>query len=128
MARRAAGPSPRLISKEAPLDLSLVSDAPGRAADLDAQCLPGGTLRLRGAGAVAALPGYAAGTWWVQDAAAALPVRLLGPVAGKRVLEIGAAPGGKTAQLAAAGARVTAARPRRAAHRPSAGESRAAPP
>ena len=59
-------------------------------------------------GEVAALPGYEAGTWWVQDAAAALPARLLGPVAGKRVLEIGAAPGGKTAQLAAAGARVTA--------------------
>ena len=94
--------------KEAPLDLSPVSDTPGGAAELDAQCLPGGTLRLRDAGAVAALPGYAAGTWWVQDAAAALPVRLLGPVAGKRVLEIGAAPGGKTAQLAAAGARVTA--------------------
>ena len=54
------------------------------------------------------LPGYDEGAWWVQDAAAALPVRLLGPVAGKRVLEIGAAPGGKTAQLAAAGARVTA--------------------
>ena len=97
---------------EAPLDLSLVSNAPEGAADLaarlDARRLPGGTLRRRGAGDVTALAGYEAGAWWVQDAAAALPVRLLGPLAGKRVLEIGAAPGGKTAQLAAAGARVTA--------------------
>ena len=97
---------------EAPLDLSLVSNAPDGAAELaarlDARCLPGGTLRRRGAGNVTALAGYEEGAWWVQDAAAALPVRLLGPLAGKRVLEIGAAPGGKTAQLAAAGARVTA--------------------
>ena len=97
---------------EPPLDLSLVSDAKDSAAEIctapGAQRLPGGTVRLRGAGGVAALPGYEAGTWWVQDAAAALPVHLLGPVAGKRVLEVGAAPGGKTAQLAAAGARVTA--------------------
>ena len=97
---------------EAPLDLSVVSDGPGRAGELaaalDARRLPGGTLRLGAVREVAALAGYGAGAWWVQDAAAALPVRLLGPVAGKRVLEIGAAPGGKTAQLAAAGARVTA--------------------
>ena len=97
---------------EAPLDLSPVPDAAGGVPDLSEALggtrLPGGTLRLRAAGEVTALPGYAAGAWWVQDAAAALPVRLLGPVAGKRVLEIGAAPGGKTAQLAAAGALVTA--------------------
>ncbi len=48
------------------------------------------------------------GDWWVQDAAAALPVRLLGDIAGKTVLDICAAPGGKTMQLAAAGAQVTA--------------------
>ena len=106
---------------EAPLDLSLVSNAPEGAvelaagldaaelaAGLDARCLPNGTLRRRGTGDVRALAGYETGAWWVQDAAAALPVRLLGPLAGKRVLEIGAAPGGKTAQLAAAGAQVTA--------------------
>ena len=95
-----------------PLDLSPVADAEERVQALcealGAKRLPGGTLRLRGAGEVTRLKGYDAGAWWVQDAAAALPVRLLGPVAGKRVLEIGAAPGGKTAQLAAAGARVTA--------------------
>ncbi len=97
---------------EAPLDLSLASDALDRAMDLaaalGARRLPSGTLRLHRAGDVASLPGYASGAWWVQDAAAALPVRLLGPLSGRQVLEIGAAPGGKTAQLAAAGARVVA--------------------
>jgi 16S rRNA (cytosine967-C5)-methyltransferase len=57
---------------------------------------------------VTALPGFAEGGWWVQDAAAALPARLLGNVAGQRVADLCAAPGGKTAQLAAAGAVVTA--------------------
>ena len=97
---------------EPPLDLTL---GPGtEATELalierhGALRLPGGTLRLAGAGMIAELPGYAAGDWWVQDAAAALPVRLLGPIAGRRVVDLCAAPGGKTAQLAAAGARVTA--------------------
>ncbi len=54
------------------------------------------------------LPGFGEGAWWVQDAAAALPVRLLGDVAGRPVLDLCAAPGGKTAQLASLGARVTA--------------------
>ena len=58
--------------------------------------------------AVAELPGYAEGAWWVQDAAAALPVRLLAPVSGERVIDLCAAPGGKTAQIAATGAAVTA--------------------
>ena len=97
---------------EPPLDLSPVTDAEDHVetlrATLGAQRLPGGTLRLRGAGEVTRLAGYEAGEWWVQDAAAALPARLLGSIAGKRVLEIGAAPGGKTAQLAAADARVVA--------------------
>ena len=97
---------------EPPLDLSPLTDTEERdqalCAALAAERLPGGTLRLRGAGEVTRLAGYAAGEWWVQDAAAALPARLFGPVVGKQVLEIGAAPGGKTAQLAAAGARVTA--------------------
>ena len=95
-----------------PLDLSPLADSEDHiealCTALDAERLPGGTLRLRGAGDVTGLKGYEAGQWWVQDAGAALPARLLGPVAGKRVLEIGAAPGGKTAQLAATGARVTA--------------------
>ena len=98
--------------QEPPLDLSLAAGSEDQAealrAALAAERLPGGRLRLRGAGAVTRLAGYDAGAWWVQDAAAALPARLLGQVAGKHVLEIGAAPGGKTAQLAAAGAQVTA--------------------
>ena len=97
---------------EPSLDLSPVADREDGTESLRtalaAKRLPGGTLRLRGAGEVTRLAGYEAGEWWVQDAAAALPARLFGPVAGKHVLEIGAAPGGKTAQLAAAGARVTA--------------------
>ncbi|HXI87122.1 MAG TPA: RsmB/NOP family class I SAM-dependent RNA methyltransferase, partial [Parvularculaceae bacterium] len=67
-----------------------------------------GSIRLTGAGDVAQLPGFRDGEWWVQDAAAALPARLLGDVAGKRVFDLCAAPGGKTLQLAAAGARVIA--------------------
>src|SRR5690606_26858681 len=78
------------------------------AAALGAERLPTGTLRRATGGAIAELPGFAEGAWWVQDAAAALPARLLGNVAGQRVIDLAAAPGGKTLQLAAAGARVTA--------------------
>jgi 16S rRNA (cytosine967-C5)-methyltransferase len=86
-----------------------VKDAPDWAARLKATLLPTGSLRLpAGSARVEALEGYAEGTWWVQDAAAALPVRLFGPLEGRTVVEFGAAPGGKTAQLAAAGARVIA--------------------
>jgi 16S rRNA (cytosine967-C5)-methyltransferase len=67
-----------------------------------------GHVRLPGSQAVEALPGFAEGDWWVQDIAASLPARLLGDVSGKRVLDLCAAPGGKTMQLAAAGAQVTA--------------------
>jgi len=92
-----------------PLDLSVKQDAAAWAERLGARLLPGGTLRLPpGAGDVSRLPGYDEGAWWVQDAAAALPARLLGDVTGKQVIDLCAAPGGKTAQLAAAGARITA--------------------
>lgn len=70
--------------------------------------LPTGSLRLSDGAQISALDGFAEGAWWVQDAAAALPVRLLGDVTGQRVLDLCAAPGGKTLQLAAAGAHVTA--------------------
>jgi 16S rRNA (cytosine967-C5)-methyltransferase len=96
--------------REPPLDLTL-KDETGRealAADLNAHVLPTGTLRIDQRGPVTTLPGFDAGAWWVQDAAAALPVRLLGDIRDLRVLDLCAAPGGKTAQLAAAGARVTA--------------------
>jgi 16S rRNA (cytosine967-C5)-methyltransferase len=90
------------------LDLSAKSDPAGLAAILGATLLPTGSVRLLPSGPVEALAGYADGAWWVQDAAAALVPRLLGPVAGRRVADLCAAPGGKTAALAAAGAHVTA--------------------
>jgi 16S rRNA (cytosine967-C5)-methyltransferase len=93
---------------EAPLDLTLRANAGGWCETLAATRLPTGTLRRAGGGAVASLPGYAEGAWWVQDAAAALPVRLFGDVSGLTVVDLCAAPGGKTAQLADAGAFVTA--------------------
>ena len=92
----------------APLDLSAKGDAAELAAAVGGTLLPTGSVRLANAGQVSALPGYDTGEWWVQDAAAALPARLLGDVTGLSVLDMCAAPGGKTMQLAAAGARVTA--------------------
>jgi 16S rRNA (cytosine967-C5)-methyltransferase len=93
---------------EAPLDLTTRADADFWAGRLEAEKLPTGTLRRASGGAIAELPGFAEGAWWVQDAAATLPARLLGEVAGKRVADLCAAPGGKTLQLCAAGADVTA--------------------
>lgn len=92
----------------APLDLTVKSDAEAWAARLGGTVLPTGSVRLRDAGQVSALPGYDSGAWWVQDAAAALPVQVLDPQPGERVLDLCAAPGGKTMQLAARGAQVTA--------------------
>jgi 16S rRNA (cytosine967-C5)-methyltransferase len=94
--------------KEAPLDLTVRGDPEGWARLLEAEILPTGTLRRVSGGAITALPGYAEGAWWVQDAAAAIPARLFGDIAGKRFIDLCAAPGGKTAQLATAGAIVTA--------------------
>lgn len=88
-----------------PLDLTLKARRPD---GLEGLALPSGTLRLHAPGQITALPGYAEGAWWVQDAAAALPARLLRNMAGERVLDLCAAPGGKTLQLAAFGAHVTA--------------------
>lgn len=92
----------------APLDLTAKGDPVALATALGGVVLPTGTVRLAQAGQVSGLAGYDAGDWWVQDAAAALPVKLLGDVAGLRVLDLCAAPGGKTLQLAAGGADVTA--------------------
>ncbi|MBM3571715.1 MAG: MFS transporter, partial [Alphaproteobacteria bacterium] len=88
-----------------PLDLTIRADAAAWAERLGGKILPTGSLRLRDAGVVAELPGYAEGAWWVQDAAAALPARLLGALAGRTAIDLCAAPGGKTAQLIVAGAR-----------------------
>jgi 16S rRNA (cytosine967-C5)-methyltransferase len=94
--------------REPALDLTVRSDPELWATQLGGLVLPTGSIRAIAHGTVTALPGFAEGVWWVQDAAAALPVRLLGDVAGLRVADLCAAPGGKAAQLAAAGARVTA--------------------
>jgi 16S rRNA (cytosine967-C5)-methyltransferase len=96
------------ISHEPSLDITVKSDAAQWASRLHGEILPTGTVRTLLQGSVTMLPGFAEGQWWVQDAAAALPARLFGDVAGKSIADLCAAPGGKTAQLALAGARVTA--------------------
>jgi 16S rRNA (cytosine967-C5)-methyltransferase len=93
---------------EPALDLTVKQDAESWAERLRGRVLPTGTVRTLAHGAISLLPGFSEGAWWVQDAAAALPVRLLGDVQGKRIAELCAAPGGKTAQLALAGAKVSA--------------------
>jgi len=93
---------------EPPLDLTAKTDAAAWAARLGGRLMPNDTVRLVDAGVVTALPGFSEGAWWVQDLAASLPVRLFGDVSGLEVADLCAAPGGKTAQLAAGGARVTA--------------------
>lgn len=90
------------------LDLTAKAPSAELAAQIGGTLLPLGTIRLANCGAVPALHGYAEGLWWVQDFAASLPVKALGNLKGKRVLDLCAAPGGKTAQLINAGAEVTA--------------------
>jgi 16S rRNA (cytosine967-C5)-methyltransferase len=94
--------------REPALDVTVKGDPELWATRLGGRVLPTGSVRTLAHGAVAALPGFAEGAWWVQDAAAALPARLFGSVAGLRVADLCAAPGGKAAQLAAGGGRVTA--------------------
>ncbi|MDW3224078.1 MAG: transcription antitermination factor NusB [Paracoccaceae bacterium] len=92
----------------APLDLTAKTDADAVAKATGGTLLPSGSIRIVDAGQVSAMPGFATGDWWVQDAAAALPVQVLAPRLGEKILDLCAAPGGKTMQLAAAGAEVTA--------------------
>lgn len=91
-----------------PLDISVKSDPERWAKTLGAEVLPTGSLRLRDVGQISDLPGYDEGAWWVQDAGAAIGAKVLNPAAGERILDLCAAPGGKTMQLSAAGADVTA--------------------
>ena len=93
---------------EPALDLTVKSDSEAWAKKLGGRVLATQSVRVNASGAVGTLPGFAEGAWWVQDAAASLPARLLGDVRGRRVADLCAAPGGKTAQLALAGASVTA--------------------
>jgi 16S rRNA (cytosine967-C5)-methyltransferase len=116
------------LRSEPPLDLTVKEDAANWAEKFGGTLTPTGSVRAssesesprqpnaphpltpspQGRGGIEQLPGFSEGAWWVQDAAAALPARALGDVRGKRVLDLCAAPGGKTLQLAAAGAHVTA--------------------
>ncbi len=98
------------VAVEPPTDLTPrdPSDAAALAAELDGEVLPSGGVRTARRGELTGWPGYGEGRWWVQDAAAAVPARLLAVRPGERVLDVCAAPGGKTLQLAAAGAAVTA--------------------
>ena len=96
------------LGHEPSLDITVKSDAAQWATRLHGETLPTGSVRTLLQGSVTMLPGFAEGQWWVQDAAAALPARLFGDMAGKTIIDLCAAPGGKTAQLAQAGARVVA--------------------
>jgi 16S rRNA (cytosine967-C5)-methyltransferase len=94
---------------ESPIDFTVKSDPDAWAEKFGGRVLPTGSVRVeRLNGSVSDLPGFADGEWWVQDAAAALPARMLGDLTGQRVADLCAAPGGKSAQLALAGADVTA--------------------
>jgi 16S rRNA (cytosine967-C5)-methyltransferase len=96
------------LAYEPSLDITVKSDAAQWATRLHGELLATGTVRTQLQGSVTTLPGFSEGAWWVQDAAAALPARLFGDVGGKTIVDLCAAPGGKTAQLAHGGARVIA--------------------
>lgn len=95
-------------SRVPPVDITVKSEPEFWAKSLEGKVLPTGSIRLEEPGQITKLPGFSDGQWWVQDAGAALAVKVLGPKPGERVLDLCAAPGGKTMQLAAAGAEVTA--------------------
>jgi 16S rRNA (cytosine967-C5)-methyltransferase len=103
-----AGEIAHAIGQDPSLDITVKSDAEQWATRLHGETLPTGSVRTLLQGSVTMLPGFTDGQWWVQDAAAALPARLFGDVAGKTIVDLCAAPGGKTAQLVHSGARVTA--------------------
>ena len=91
------------------IDLTVKNDPAVWAEKLGGTVLPNGSVRLgEFEGQIPSLEGFAEGAWWVQDLAASMPVKLMGDISGKRVADLCAAPGGKTAQLALAGAKVTA--------------------
>lgn len=93
---------------EPALDITTAQNPQELARKLDGTLLPNGTVRLKNDGKIENLPDYEQGSWWVQDFAASLAVKTLGKISGLKILDICAAPGGKTAQLAAKGAEVTA--------------------
>ncbi len=93
---------------DSPLDITVKENPQEWAEKLDGFVLPQGSVRLRGHGAIVQMEGFTEGNWWVQDAAASIPARLFGDIRGKRIADLCAAPGGKTAQLIVQGADVTA--------------------
>ena len=93
---------------EAALDISVKSHPERWTEKLGASVLPTGSLRKDGGGFIPDMAGFAEGEWWIQNAAAALPAKLFGDLKGKTVIDLCAAPGGKTAQLCAMGAKVIA--------------------
>lgn len=97
-----------ILSLEPPLDISVKENPQLWTEKLDATLLPGGTVRRQKIGDVTQIPGFKGGDWWAQDFSASLPVKLLGDISKARILDMCAAPGGKTLQLAAAGAKVVA--------------------
>lgn len=97
-----------ILIEEGALDITVKSDVERWAEKLSGIVLPTGSVRLKPQGAVSKMDGFDDGEWWVQDAAASLPARLLGNISTLKVADLCAAPGGKTAQLISAGADVTA--------------------
>ena len=96
------------LTTDPPLDLTIREAPDDWAEKLGGVRIGASTVRVPVGNAVTLIEGYKEGAWWVQDAAAALPVALLGPISGKTIYDLCAAPGGKTAQMVAAGASVTA--------------------
>ncbi len=105
--KRAVGKIREAVQHEPPLDITVKKDPERWVARLNGRLMPNGSIRTAAGGRISELPGYISGDWWVQDMAASLPVLALGDVKGLRVLDMCAAPGGKTAQLLNAGAEVT---------------------
>ncbi|MBR1840569.1 MAG: RsmB/NOP family class I SAM-dependent RNA methyltransferase [Alphaproteobacteria bacterium] len=91
-----------------PLDITVKENPTAWSEKMQAKLMPNGSLRLFSYPKIHELPEYTSGSWWVQDVAASLPVKAMGDVTGLNVVDLCAAPGGKTAQLAAKGAKVTA--------------------
>ena len=98
----------KAIFQEPPIDINVKNNPEDWKKTLNAKYLVNNTLRIKNIGNIKKLEGYKEGKWWVQDLAAQLPVKIMGEIKGKKIIEFCAAPGGKTAQMLNAGAFVTA--------------------
>ncbi|MGB1360788.1 MAG: RsmB/NOP family class I SAM-dependent RNA methyltransferase [Alphaproteobacteria bacterium] len=97
-----------VLQTQAPVDITVKKDPETWAEKLDGKVLPTGGVRLKSGGKIVTLEGFETGDWWVQDLSAQIPVHLMGDIAGKKVIDLCSAPGGKTSQLLARGAKVIA--------------------